>query len=66
MVDLLIMDMMENQNKDTYEVVYTNHTTNEDERVVLHTDDITWSITQYARNRHISIISVAKIPPKEC
>ena len=66
MVDLIIMDMMENKNKDTYEVVYTNHTTNEDERVVLHTDDITWSLTQYARNRNISIISVAKIPPKEC
>ena len=58
--------MLDNEKKDTYEVVYTNHTTNEDERVVLHTDDITWSLTQYARNRSISIISVNRIPPKTC
>jgi hypothetical protein len=49
-----------------YEVVYTNRSNNEDERVVLSTDDIVFSISQYVRNRNVSIISVMKIPPKQC
>ena len=51
-----------------YEVVYTNHSNNEDERVVLNTEDVIWSLAafQYVPKRRISIISVNKIPPKEC
>ena len=54
--------------KSDYEVVYTNHSNNEDERVVLNTEDVIWSLAafQYVPNRRISIISVNKIPPQEC
>lgn len=54
--------------KSDYEVVYTNHSNNEDERVVLNTEDVIWSLAafQYVPNRSISIISVNRIPPQTC